>query len=194
MHGLMSHWRNTYSLTTLIFFQHLLVPGKLLDIALGIARGMEYLHQGCNQRILHFDIKPHNILLDHNFNPKISDFGLAKLCARDQSIVTLTAARGTMGYIARELYSRNFGGVLYKSDVNSFGMLVLEMVSRKRNADTSIESQDDVYLPEWIYQKVINGEELVLSAETTGEDKEKVMQMGWWHCGVSSGTRETGHR
>ncbi|GJN06018.1 hypothetical protein PR202_ga23703 [Eleusine coracana subsp. coracana] len=81
--------------------QELLVPGKMLHIATGIARGMEYLHQGCNKRILHFDIKPHNILLDYCFNPKISDFGLAKLCARDQSIITLTAARGTMGYIAQ---------------------------------------------------------------------------------------------
>ncbi|KAL7215690.1 hypothetical protein ACSBR1_027775 [Camellia fascicularis] len=52
---------------------------RLQGIALGIAKGIEYLHQGCDQRILHFDIKPHNILLDHNFNPKISDFGLAKL-------------------------------------------------------------------------------------------------------------------
>nr|QYO45734.1 RLK3 protein [Triticum turgidum subsp. durum] len=158
-------------------FQNLLVPEKLLDIALGIARGMEYLHQGCNQRILHFDIKPHNILLDFNFNPKISDFGLAKLCARDQSIVTLTAARGTMGYIAPELYSRNFGGVSYKSDVYSFGMLVLEMVSGKRNSDPRIGSQDDVYLPEWIYEKVINGEELVLTLEMTQEEKEKVKQL-----------------
>ncbi|KAK3160158.1 hypothetical protein QOZ80_1BG0055970 [Eleusine coracana subsp. coracana] len=91
--------------------QELLVPGKMLDIATGIARGMEYLHQGCNKRILHFDIKPHNILLDYCFNPKISDFGLAKLCARDQSIITLTAARGTMGYIAPELYSRSFGEI-----------------------------------------------------------------------------------
>jgi len=158
-------------------FQHLLVPDKLLDIALGIARGMEYLHQGCNQRILHFDIKPHNILLDYNFNPKISDFGLAKLCARDQSIVTLTAARGTMGYIAPELYSRNFGGVSYKSDVFSFGMLVLEMVSGRRNSDPSVESQNEVYLPEWIYEKVINGEELALTLETTQEEKEKVRQL-----------------
>ncbi|KAF6992855.1 hypothetical protein CFC21_009811 [Triticum aestivum] len=155
----------------------LLVPEKLLDIALGIARGMEYLHQGCNQRILHFDIKPHNILLDYNFNPKISDFGLAKLCARDQSIVTLTAARGTMGYIAPELYSRNFGGVSYKSDVYSFGMLVLEMVSGRRNSDPRIGSQDDVYLPEWIYEKVINGEELALTLEATEEEKEKVRQL-----------------
>ncbi|XP_048550623.1 rust resistance kinase Lr10-like [Triticum urartu] len=158
-------------------FQNLLVPDKLLNIALGIARGMEYLHQGCNQRILHFDIKPHNILLDYNFNPKISDFGLAKLCARDQSIVTLTAARGTMGYIAPELYSRNFGGVSYKSDVYSFGMLVLEMVSGRRNADPRIGSQDDVYLPKWIYEKVINGEELALTLEATQEEKDKVRQL-----------------
>ncbi|KXG32744.1 rust resistance kinase Lr10 [Sorghum bicolor] len=157
--------------------QELLVPKKMLDIALGIARGMEYLHQGCNKRILHFDIKPHNILLDFNFNPKISDFGLAKLCARDQSIVTLTAARGTMGYIAPELYSRNFGGVSYKSDVYSFGMLVLEMVSGRRNSDPSVDSQNEVYLPEWIFERVITEQDLVLSREMTGAEKEKVRQL-----------------
>ncbi|TVU22207.1 hypothetical protein EJB05_31889, partial [Eragrostis curvula] len=144
--------------------QELLVPDKMLDIARGIARGMEYLHQGCNQRILHFDIKPHNILLDYSFNPKISDFGLAKLCARDQSIVTLTAARGTMGYIAPEQYSRNFGEVSYKSDVYSFGMLVLEMVSGKRNSDQSIENQSEVYLPEWIYERVATGQDIILNS------------------------------
>ena len=155
--------------------QELIVPNKMVDVALGIARGMEYLHQGCNKRILHFDIKPHNILLDYNFNPKISDFGLAKLCARDQSIVTLTAARGTMGYIAPELYSRNFGGVSHKSDVYSFGMLVLEMVSGRRNSDPSADGQNEVYLPEWIFEKVINGQDLV-AREMTGEEKEKVRQ------------------
>ncbi|KAK1661512.1 hypothetical protein QYE76_049671 [Lolium multiflorum] len=158
-------------------FQDLLVPQKMLDIALGIARGMEYLHQGCNQRILHFDIKPHNILLDYNFTPKISDFGLAKLCARDQSIVTLTAARGTMGYIAPELYSRNFGGVSYKSDVYSFGMLVLEMVSGRRNSDQGLDSQNEVYLPEWIYEKVTTGQESVLTRELTEEEKVKIRQL-----------------
>ncbi|MQM21257.1 hypothetical protein Taro_054293 [Colocasia esculenta] len=59
---------------------------KLHEIAVGIARGIEYLHQGCDQRILHFDIKPHNILLDHNLTPKISDFGLSKLCSKEQSV------------------------------------------------------------------------------------------------------------
>ncbi|TYI96021.1 hypothetical protein E1A91_D01G039700v1 [Gossypium mustelinum] len=76
---------------------------KLFDIVIGVARGIDYLHQGCDMQILHFDIKPHNILLDANFNPRISDFGLAKLYAIDESIVSLTAARGTIGYIAPEL-------------------------------------------------------------------------------------------
>ncbi|KAL6847764.1 hypothetical protein ACP4OV_021892 [Aristida adscensionis] len=157
--------------------QELLVPEKMLDIATGIARGMEYLHQGCNQRILHFDIKPHNILLDYSFNPKISDFGLAKMCARDQSIVTLTATRGTMGYIAPELYSRNFGEISYKSDVYSFGMLVLEMVSGMRNSDPSIENQSDVYLPEWIYERVICGKDIVIMREITEKEKETVRHL-----------------
>ncbi|WVZ71997.1 hypothetical protein U9M48_020523 [Paspalum notatum var. saurae] len=163
--------------------QELLVPEKMLDIATGIARGMEYLHQGCNQRILHFDIKPHNILLDNSFNPKISDFGLAKLCARDQSIVTLTAARGTMGYIAPEIYSPNFGGISYKSDVYSFGMLVLEMVSGRRNSDPGIENQNEAYLPEWIYERVNAGQDLVLNREITGQEKEALKQLaivGLW--------------
>ncbi|KAB8082426.1 hypothetical protein EE612_004303 [Oryza sativa] len=157
--------------------QELLSPDKMLDIALGIARGMEYLHQGCNQRILHFDIKPHNILLDYNFSPKISDFGLAKLCPRDQSIITLTKARGTMGYIAPELYSRNFGEISYKSDVYSFGMLVLEMVSGRRSWDPSIENQNEVYFPEWIYEKVITEQDFILSREMTEEEKQMVRQL-----------------
>ncbi|PON94156.1 Serine/threonine protein kinase, partial [Trema orientale] len=72
------------------------LPGRHCKTALGIAKGVEYLHQGCDQRILHFDIKPQNILLDHNFKPKISDFGLAKLCSRDQSIVSMTTVKGPL--------------------------------------------------------------------------------------------------
>ncbi|GKV48556.1 hypothetical protein SLEP1_g55357 [Rubroshorea leprosula] len=83
---------------------------KMFEIALGVARGIEYLHRGCEMQILHFDIKPHNILLDDNFNPKVSDFGLAKLYPIDDSFVSLTAARGTPGYIAPELFYKNIGG------------------------------------------------------------------------------------
>ena len=69
---------------------------KVYEICLGIARGISYLHHGCDMQILHFDIKPHNILLDDNFVPKISDFVLAKLYPVDDSIVNVTEARGTL--------------------------------------------------------------------------------------------------
>ncbi|KAJ4971924.1 hypothetical protein NE237_005023 [Protea cynaroides] len=81
---------------------------RLYQVAIGVAKGLEYLHRGCNTRILHFDIKPHNSLLDEDFCPKISDFGLVKLCLRKDSIISMTDARGTIGYIAPKVFSRNF--------------------------------------------------------------------------------------
>jgi serine/threonine protein kinase len=77
-----------------------------------MARGIEYLHQGCDMQILHFDIKPHNILLDENFTPKVSNFGLAKLYPADGSIVSLTAARGTLGYITQSCFTKHWRRVL----------------------------------------------------------------------------------
>jgi serine/threonine protein kinase len=73
---------------------------KLQQISLGIAKGIEYLHEGCSHPILHFDINPHNVLLDDTFTPKISDFGLAKLCSKNVSVVSRDAARGTFGDMA----------------------------------------------------------------------------------------------
>ncbi|KAL7610152.1 hypothetical protein Lser_V15G11764 [Lactuca serriola] len=101
---------------------------KLHEIAIVIARGLEYLHSGCNTRILHFDIKTHNILLDQDFSPKISDFSLAKLFPEKRSMISMSHMRGTPGYIAPELYSRSFGQVSHKSDVYSYGMMILEIV------------------------------------------------------------------
>uniref|UniRef100_A0A1D1XTV1 Putative receptor-like protein kinase At5g39020 n=1 Tax=Anthurium amnicola TaxID=1678845 RepID=A0A1D1XTV1_9ARAE len=143
---------------------------KLHDIASGIARGIEYLHQGCEQRILHFDIKPHNILLDHKLNPKISDFGLAKLCSKEQSIVSMTVARGTVGYIAPEVVSRNCGNVSHKSDVYSFGMLLLEMVGGRKNVDATVDNTSQIYFPEWIYGQLHQGSELQLSITNEEDD------------------------
>uniref|UniRef100_A0A5B7AH41 Protein kinase domain-containing protein n=1 Tax=Davidia involucrata TaxID=16924 RepID=A0A5B7AH41_DAVIN len=155
---------------------------KLQDIALGIAKGIEYLHQGCDQRILHFDIKPNNILLDHNFDPKIADFGQAKLCSKDQSVVSMTAARGTKGYIAPEVFSRNFGNVSYKSDVYSFGMLLLEMVGGKKNVDVRAQNTSEVYFPEWIYNRLDQGEELGIQIEQEGDTQiaKKLTIVGLW--------------
>lgn len=69
----------------------------IYQISRGIARGLEYLHRGCSTRIFHLDIKPHDIFLDENFSPKISDFGLAKLCPRNESIISMSDARGKWG-------------------------------------------------------------------------------------------------
>ncbi|XP_050265768.1 rust resistance kinase Lr10-like isoform X6 [Quercus robur] len=155
---------------------------KLQDIALGIAKGIEYLHQGCDQRILHFDIKPHNILLDQNFNPKISDFGLAKLCAKDQSAVSMTTARGTMGYIAPEVFSRNFGSVSYKSNIYSFGILLLEMVGGRKNVDVTMENTSQIYFPEWIYNLLEQKEDLRVYVEDNEDAKiaKKLAIVGLW--------------
>ncbi|KAJ6887962.1 hypothetical protein NC652_029080 [Populus alba x Populus x berolinensis] len=155
---------------------------RLQDIALGMAKGIEYLHQGCDQRILHFDIKPHNILLDDHFNPKISDFGLAKLCSKDQSAVSMTTARGTMGYIAPEVFSRNFGHVSYKSDVYSFGMVLLEMVGGRKTIDDKVENSNQIYFPEWVYNSLDKGEELRIRIEKEGDAQiaKKLTLVGLW--------------
>ncbi|EYU21049.1 hypothetical protein MIMGU_mgv1a017815mg [Erythranthe guttata] len=155
---------------------------KLKDIALGIAKGIKYLHEGCDQQILHFDIKPQNVLLDHNFNPKICDFGLAKLCSKEQSAVTMTAARGTMGYIAPEVLSRTFGRVSYKSDVYSFGMLLLEMVGGRKNEDRNVNNTSPVYFPQWIYNH-INAEDNPMWAQIDEQGNSiarKLSIVGLW--------------
>nr|GEW96805.1 concanavalin A-like lectin/glucanase, subgroup [Tanacetum cinerariifolium] len=114
----------------------------LFLIAKGIARGLEYLHRGCNTRIVHFDIKPHNVLLDEEFVPKISDFGLAKLCKRKESIVCVTGARGTAGYTAPEVFFKSFGGAPHKADVYSYGKMVLEMTVKGVDGVTTEEEEE----------------------------------------------------
>ncbi|KAL7240374.1 hypothetical protein ACSBR2_006093 [Camellia fascicularis] len=152
-------------------------------IVVGIARGLEYLHRGCNMRIFHFDIKPHNILLDEDFCPKISDFGLAKLCPRKESIISLLGTRGTIGYIAPEVFSRNFGRVSHKSDVYSYGMLILEMVGGRKGIDVGVDQSTEIYFPEWIYKHLELNEELGLHDNVNDEANEtarKMIIVGLW--------------
>ncbi|XP_016446266.2 rust resistance kinase Lr10 [Nicotiana tabacum] len=141
------------------------------EIALGVARGIEYLHRGCDIQILHFDIKPHNILLDENFVPKISDFGLAKLYPTDNSIVTLTAARGTIGYVAPELINRSIGPISYKADVYSFGMLLIEIAGMKGNL-AAREDMSSQYFPHWIYDQFDKEKEI----EVPDDDEKKIIK------------------
>ncbi|XP_019457855.1 PREDICTED: LEAF RUST 10 DISEASE-RESISTANCE LOCUS RECEPTOR-LIKE PROTEIN KINASE-like 2.4 [Lupinus angustifolius] len=155
----------------------------LNDIAKGIARGLEYLHRGCNTRILHFDIKPHNILLDENFCPKISDFGLAKLCPRNESIISMSDARGTIGYVAPEVWNRHFGGVSHKSDVYSYGMMLLEMVGGRKNINAEASHSSEIYFPHWIYKKLeVNGDLGLNGAVATTEDEiaKRLTLVGLW--------------
>ncbi|WVY89564.1 hypothetical protein V8G54_035078 [Vigna mungo] len=154
---------------------------KLQQIALGVGRGIEYLHLGCDHRILHFDINPHNVLLDNLFVPKITDFALAKLCPKNQSTVSMTAARGTLGYIAPEVFSRNFGNVSYKSDIYSYGMLLLEMVGGRKNTNVSVEDSFQVLYPEWIHN-LLEGTDVQISLEDEGDAKiaKKLAIVGLW--------------
>lgn len=149
----------------------------LYQIAVGIARGLQYLHRGCNTRILHFDIKPHNILLDADFCPKISDFGLAKLCPEKESAISMTGARGTAGYIAPEVFSRNFGRVSHKSDVYSYGMMILEMVGGRKNINVEVDRTSEIYFPHWIHDRIELDEELGLQGIIDGDDQERVRKM-----------------
>ncbi|KAH7840563.1 hypothetical protein Vadar_018636 [Vaccinium darrowii] len=155
----------------------------LYQIAVGIARGLEYLHCGCNTQILHFDIKPHNILLNEDFCPKIADFGLAKLCPQKESIISLVGARGTAGYIGPEVFSRNFGGVSHKSDVYSYGMMVLEMVGARKNTSVEVDRTSEIYFPHWVYKRLELDEELELHGVVDDKANGTVRKMiivGLW--------------
>ncbi|WVZ72141.1 hypothetical protein U9M48_020650 [Paspalum notatum var. saurae] len=151
---------------------------KLFEITTGIARGLEYFHRGCNRRIIHFDVKPHNILLDENYCPKIADFGLAKLCNMKESIVSMAGARGTIGFIAPEVFSRSFGVVSTKSDIYSFGMVLLEMVGGRRNVQINADNSSQVYFPEWLHDHLSNGGTLE-TFEVTRQAQPRRLQQRW---------------
>ncbi|XP_077219067.1 uncharacterized protein LOC143853216 [Tasmannia lanceolata] len=154
----------------------------LYQIALGVARGLSYLHRGCSTRIIHFDIKPHNILLDQDFFPKISDFGLAKICPTTENINPI-CIRGTAGYMAPEFICQNFGGVSYKSDVYSYGMMVLEMVGGRKNCDATVDNAGEIYFPHWIYDRIDRQGDIGLGefpTEAEDETARKMILVGLW--------------
>ena len=107
-------------------------------IIMDIAKGLTYLHEECQKKILHLDIKPQNILLDQHFNAKVSDFGLSKLMDRDQSQV-VTTLRGTLGYLAPEWFN---SAITEKADVYSFGVVTLEILCGRKNLDHARPEKD----------------------------------------------------
>ncbi|KAF7086788.1 hypothetical protein CFC21_090050 [Triticum aestivum] len=105
-------------------------PMECRHIIEGIAEGLLYIHDYAHECIVHKDMKPSNILLDHEMNPKISDFGIARICLSNVTESNTTTAIGTMGYIAPEYCFQNVYST--RSDVFSFGIIVLEIISGKR--------------------------------------------------------------
>ncbi|XP_049403747.1 proline-rich receptor-like protein kinase PERK9 [Solanum stenotomum] len=116
-----------------------------VKIAVGAARGIAYLHEDCHPRIIHRDIKSSNILLDINFEARVSDFGLAKL-AQDAKTHVTTRVVGTFGYMAPEYASS--GKLTEKSDIYSFGVVLLELITGRKPVDTS-QPLGDESLVEW---------------------------------------------
>ncbi|KAL8035272.1 hypothetical protein ABFX02_12G086600 [Erythranthe guttata] len=116
-----------------------------VKIAVGAARGIAYLHEDCHPRIIHRDIKSSNILLDSNFEARVSDFGLAKLAMETNTHIT-TRVMGTFGYMAPEYASS--GKLTEKSDVYSFGVVLLELVTGRKPVDTS-QPLGEESLVEW---------------------------------------------
>ncbi|XBI23428.1 hypothetical protein VPH35_048680 [Triticum aestivum] len=118
-------------------------------IITNIAKGLTYLHEECMKKIAHLDVKPQNILLDDDFNAKLSDFGLCKLIDRDMSQV-FTRMRGTPGYLAPEWLTSQ---ITEKADVYSFGVVVMEVISGRKNLDNS-RSEESIHLITQLEEKV----------------------------------------
>ncbi|GLU02909.1 hypothetical protein SLE2022_201410 [Rubroshorea leprosula] len=130
-----------------------------MKIAIGTAKGLAYLHEGLEPKVVHRDVKSSNILLDKKWNPKVSDFGLAKLLGSESSYVT-TRVMGTFGYVSPEYAST---GMLNEgSDVYSFGVLLMEIITGRSPVDYS-RPAGEMNLVDWFKGMVASrrGEELV---------------------------------
>ncbi|KAG8089174.1 hypothetical protein GUJ93_ZPchr0011g28692 [Zizania palustris] len=124
------------SSTTLLHWKH------RVNIAIGIARGLAYLHHECLEWIIHCDVKPENILLDKSWEPKIVDFGLAKLLSRCGVNKNVSQVRGTRGYMAPEWVSNL--PITTKADVYSFGVVLLELVKGIRISNWFVDGEEGV--------------------------------------------------
>ncbi|AES91452.1 putative protein kinase RLK-Pelle-SD-2b family [Medicago truncatula] len=122
-------------------------------VAIDVAKALSYLHHDCRSTVLHLDVKPENILLDENYKALVSDFGLSKLVGKDESQV-LTTIRGTRGYLAPEWLLER--GISEKTDIYSFGMVLLEIVGGRRNVSKVEDPRDNTKKKWQFFPKIVN--------------------------------------
>ncbi|XP_074292893.1 putative L-type lectin-domain containing receptor kinase S.7 [Silene latifolia] len=150
------------------------------NITVGLASVLTYLHQECEQVVIHRDIKSSNVMLDANYNPKLGDFGLARLMEHDKSPVsTLTA--GTMGYLAPEYLQ--YGKATEKTDVFSYGVVVLEVACGRRPIERETEEEKRVNLVDWAWGlhsqgKVLDCGDDKLKGEFNENEMKKLVLVG----------------
>ncbi|KAD2804429.1 hypothetical protein E3N88_37806 [Mikania micrantha] len=150
-----------------------------MRMAIDIAHGILYLHEECENPIIHCDIKPQNILMDEYEHAKISDFGLAKLLEHDQT-KTSTLIRGTRGYVAPEWHKML--PITVKVDVYSFGIVLFNILCCRRNVDNSL-SDSEAILEEWVYECYEAGELLKLvdyDEDVELKRLEQMVKIGLW--------------
>jgi serine/threonine protein kinase len=141
---LVSEYIENGSLANILFKDNILLEWKQrFNIALGVAKGLAYLHHECLEWVIHCDVKPENILLDKNLEPKIADFGLAKLLNRGASNHNVSRVRGTIGYMAPEWISSL--QITAKVDVYSYGVVLLELVLGRQVLDLAVDADEEVH-------------------------------------------------
>ncbi|GMI74906.1 hypothetical protein like AT1G66920 [Hibiscus trionum] len=155
---------------------------KLHEFALGIAQGIEFLHVKCSACVGRLNIKPQNVLLDQNFVPKITDFFLAKLIPQKYDSVSVGASNEITEHVTPESISRDYGAVSCKTDVYSFGMLLLQMAGRRRNVSESTS---------WFYDQVsdIKDVELENVTESGTVLARKMLVVGLWCIQMNASDR-----
>lgn len=148
-----------------------------MRLALDISRGILYLHEKCETCIIHCNIKPHNILVDDSWTAKISEFGLSKFLVPDQ-VGNQLQLKGTRGYSAPEL--QNSVLISDKVDVYSYGVMLLEIICCRSNMDVNVSTEDEIFLPSWVYKCFVENDirKLVGDEEVDVKSMERMVKVG----------------